>query len=339
MKKKIGFVDLDLEEKTYFKKYLKGHELIFAKDLKKSSLKKLSGVEILVCFVDDAVDKNVIDSLPSLEFIATRSTGYNHIDVKYAGSKKIGVSNVPVYGENTVAEYTFALILAVTRKIHLAIKRTHDEHSFKTDDLLQGFDLAKKTIGVIGYGSIGKHVVRIAKGFEMNILVCTRHPDKKAAKKVGFRNVTLDNLLKHSDIVSLHIPYTKTNHHLMNLKKLSLMKKSAYLINTARGAIVDTHALMKALRKKKIAGAALDVLEKECDVSEECALLKRKKVLSCDYTILRKNSRLMKMDNVLVSPHNAFNSIEATNRILDVTADNITGFVRGKKLNVVVAEN
>jgi len=125
----------------------------------------------------------------------------------------------------------------------------------------------------------------------------------------------------------------------MNLKKLSLMKKSAYLINTARGAIVDTHALMKALRKKKIAGAALDVLEKECDVSEECALLKRKKVLSCDYTILRKNSRLMKMDNVLVSPHNAFNSIEATNRILDVTADNITGFVRGKKLNVVVAEN
>jgi D-lactate dehydrogenase len=334
MKKKIGFVDLDLEEKIYFKKHLGNYELIFVKDLEKWSLKKLSKVEILVCFVDDAVDKIVIDSLPLLKFISTRSTGYNHIDVGYAKCKKIFVSNVPIYGENTVAEYTFALILAVTRKIHLAIKRTHEEHSFKTDDSLQGFDLAKKTIGVIGYGSIGKHVVRIAKGFEMNVLVYTRHPDKNSAKKIGFENVKLDTLLKHSDIVSLHIPYTKSNHHLINLEKLSLMKKSAYLVNTARGAIVDTHALMNTLRKRKIAGAALDVLEKECDVSEECALLKRKK-LDCDYTILRKNSKLMKMDNVLVSPHNAFNSTEALNRILDVTVNNVVSFIRGRKLNVV----
>jgi len=335
MKKKIAFVDLDFEEKEYFRKHLKRHELIFVTDLEKKNLKKLSGIEILVCFVDEKVDPEIIDALPSLQFIATRSTGYNHIDVGYAKHKKISVSNVPVYGENTVAEYTFALILAITRKIHLAIKRTHDEHSFKTDDLLQGFDLAKKTIGVIGYGSIGKHVVRIARGFEMRVLVYTNHPDKRAAKKFGFENVRLDTLLKHSDIVSLHIPYVKENHHLINSSKFSLMKKSAYLVNTSRGGIVDTHALMKALRRKKIAGAALDVLEKECDVSEECALLKRKKVLDCDYTILRKNSRLMKMDNVLVSPHNAFNSIEATNRILDVTVGNIVGFIRGNKKNVV----
>jgi len=335
MKKKIAFVDLDSEEKEYFKKHLKRHELVFVRDLEKRNLKKLSSVEILICFVDEKVDSEIIDSLPSLRFIATRSTGYNHIDVGYAKEKKISVSNVPVYGENTVAEYTFALILAVTRKIHLAIKRTHDEHSFKTDDLLQGFDLAGKTIGVIGYGSIGKHVVRIAKGFEMNVLVYTNHPDKRAAKKFGFENVRLNTLLKHSDIVSLHIPYVKENHHLIDSSKFSLMKKSAYLVNTSRGGIIDTHALMKALRKKKIAGAALDVLEKECDISEECALLKRKKVLDCDYTILRKNSQLMKMDNVLVSPHNAFNSIEATDRILSVTVENIRSFVRGNKKNVV----
>jgi len=261
------------------------------------------------------------------------STGYDHIDLEECRKRKIPVCNVPTYGENTVAEHTFALILALSRKIVECVNRTH-LGSFRLEGL-RGFDLMGKTMGIVGGGNIGKHVIRMAKGFEMNVLVFDLYKDEKLAKKMGFKYAELDSLLKSSDIVTLHVPYNKHTHHLINKEKLDLMKSTAYLINTSRGGIIDQKELIKALKKKKIAGAGLDVLEDECEIVEETQLLKKEFGGHCNLNRIVENHAILKLPNVIVTPHNAFNTNEALMRILQTTIDNLKGFKSGKVINVI----
>jgi D-lactate dehydrogenase len=275
--------------------------------------------DIAGVFMDSPVDAAVIAALPELKFVTTLSTGYDHIDLAAAAARGIPVSSVPAYGENTVAEFAFALILALSRKVIQANARVRDEHKFTTDGLC-GFDLAGKTIGVVGTGRIGKHAVRMAKGFGMKIVAYDVYHDDAFAKEMDFQYLSLEDLLKTSDVITIHAPYLPSTHHLINMSNVGLIKKGAILINTARGAIVETPAFVVALTSGTLAGAGIDVLEEEATMKAGD--------MSAD-------AELIAMPNVIVTPHNAFNTHEAFIRILDTTIDNIVAFATGAPINVV----
>ncbi len=275
--------------------------------------------DVLGVFMDSAVSAEVIAKLPSIRFISTLSTGYDHIDLAAAAARGIPVSSVPAYGENTVAEFAFALILALSRKICEARARVRDEKRFTTDGLC-GFDLAGKTLGVVGTGRIGKHAIRMAKGFGMTVAAYDVYRDDAFAKEMDFRYFELADLLAQSDIVTIHAPYLPSTHHLINAQNIGLMKRGAYLVNTARGAIVETAALRAALQAGALGGAGLDVLEEETEMKAGD---------------MAADGGLAAMPNVVMTPHNAFNTREAFFRILDTTIDNIVAFAEGAPANLV----
>lgn len=331
----IAFFSVEDWERDYLAQRLPRHRLhFFTEKLTAAHAAKLADVSILSTFISDRVTKAVLARLPALRFIATRSTGYDHIDFAATRARGIAVANVPTYGANTVAEHTFALILALSRKIHLSYERT--THGDFSREHLRGFDLKGKTIGIVGIGNIGLHVARIAKGFQMRVLAYDPRKNIRAARRFGFRYVPLSTLIHDADIVTLHVPYAKATRHLIGATAIRRMKKTALLINTARGGIVDTHALVRALDAHTIGGAGLDVLEEEGIIAEERELLRpeqSKKTLR----IALSNYLLLTHKHVVVTPHNAFNSHEALQRILDTTLDNIRAFLRSKPINVVNA--
>jgi len=331
---KIAFFEIEDWEEDYLKEKLKKHELIFfSGTLNEENLNSVRDVDAISVFIYSKVDKKVLNNFEKLKFISTRSTGFDHIDIKEVKKKNILVLNVPNYGKNTVAEHTFALILSLSRKIPESYERTI-RGNFSLDGL-RGFDLKNRTIGIIGLGHIGSHVARIANGFEMKILSYGPHSNDKAIRKLGVKYVSLNNLLKNSDIVTLHCPYNKETHHLIDKKKISLMKEGAYLINTARGGLIDTHALIQALSKGKLGGAGLDVLEEESLIKEEIQLLS-KNFPKENLMNLLENHLLLTFDNVIITPHNAFNSQEALKRILKTTVDNLNcAFGKNKCENIV----
>jgi len=200
---------------------------------------------------------------------------------------------------------------------------------------LRGVDLRGRTLGVIGVGSIGQHVIRMANGFEMNVIAFDVFKNNKLQKKLNFKYVDFNNLLKNSDIITLHCPYNKHTHHLINKNNIKKIKKGALLINTARGALIDTDALVRALDAGILKGAGLDVLEDECYVKEDKQVMSKHFPKKCDMRIILENHILAKKDNVIITPHNAFNSVEALQRILDTTVDNIKGFLRKEVINNV----
>ncbi|MCD6086242.1 hydroxyacid dehydrogenase [bacterium] len=335
MKKiKIAFFETEDWEIDYLKPRLKDFNLLFFKGkLNSRNLKKISNINILSPFIYSKIDKKIINSLKSLKYITTRSTGFDHIDLKACKLRNILVSNVPTYGANTVAEHTFALILTLSRKIYPSLERTK-KGNFSLKNL-RGFDLKGKTLGVVGVGNIGRYVVKIARGFEMNVLAYDIKKDQKFAKKIGFKYVSLNSLFKNSDIITFHIPYNKSTHHLVNSKTLKQFKKGCYLINTARGGICETTALLEGLKKGIFAGLALDVLEEECFIKEERELLSSCFWKSCDLKTILANHILINQPNVIITPHNAFNSQEALTRILETTIENIKNFSQGKPINLV----
>lgn len=335
MKKlKIAFFEIEPWEEDYLKSRLGEFKLLFfKKKLTLRNLKEIPDINVLSPFVYSSVSEKVIEALGSLKYIATRSTGFDHIDLKECKRRKILVSNVPSYGANTVAEHTFGLILSLSRKLYPSLERTKKgDFSLKG---LRGFDLKGKTLGVVGTGNIGREAIRIAKGFEMKVLAYDIKEDKKFARKAGFKYAPLKNLLKNSDIITLHVPYNKKTHHLINLKTLKFFKKGSYLINTSRGGVCETSALLKGLKSGIFKGLGLDVLEEECSIKEERELLTPDFKETCDLKIILGNHILIRQSNVIITPHNAFNSKEALSRILETTIKNIKSFAKGKPINLV----
>lgn len=337
---KVAFFGLEEWEKQYYQTRGTFAQLaiepIFVDDIvnaDKLPPPEVKEAEIISVFVDSQINVAVLEYLPRLKYIITRSTGYDHIDLPACEAKGIKVSTVPGYGEITVAEYAFALILSLSRKTYEAFDRIREIGVYSPEGL-KGFDLYGKTIGIVGTGRIGKHAIGIAKGFGMEVLAYDIYPDEAAATQLGFEYVPLDDLLKSSDIVSLHVPYVPANHHLINGEKLSLMKSSAYLINTARGPLVDTQALVKALKEGQIAGAGLDVLEEEGVVKDEFGYL-MKEGSEADLKAVIANHILFDLPNVIITPHNAFNTQEALERILATTAEEIGEYLKGAPINTV----
>lgn len=331
---KIAFFEVEGSELFYFNENLKGHELQFySSTLSDSDLKSLTTVEVLSPFIYSQLTKERLQNMPCLKLIITRSTGYDHIDMKYCKRAGITVCNVPKYGGTAVAEHTVGLMLSLARHIPLAVeKTTHDDFSL---DKLQGFELTGKTLGVVGVGMIGQSVVRIAKALGMQVLAYERNPDKKRAEELGFTPVDFKELLKRSDIVSIHVPYTKETHHLFDKGAFKRMKPTAYLINTARGPIVDTEDLVKALDEGWIAGCALDVLEGETDLHEASQPLKQEHFFSHDWRSIRRNHALLKRENVIITPHMAFYTKEALATIHEATVKAIFAFQSGQPINTI----
>jgi len=329
----IVFFEIENWEKEYLSQRMKNHQLIFFdKPLTIDNVNQAQDAEIISIFIYSKIDKAILEKLPNLKLITTRSTGFDHIDIEECRKRNIIVCNVPFYGENTVAEHTFALILSISRNIHKSyLRTTREDYSIEG---LKGFDLKGKTIGVIGTGHIGQHVIRIAKGFEMNVLAFDVKPNIELANKIGFQYVSFNDLLKKSDIITLHVPYNKNTHHLINKENISLIKPGAVLINTARGGVVDTEALLEALDKKILSGVGLDVLEGEELIKEEKQLIydpQKIEVLSQ----LVKDHILLSRDNVVFTPHIAFYSQEALERILDTDIENMKNFIAGKPQNII----
>lgn len=289
-------------------------------------------VAVLSTFVHSRVDQQQLDRLEHLRFIAARSTGYDHIDVEACSHRGILVANVPVYGENTVAEHTFALLLALTRKIHLANERTV-RGDFSLEGL-QGSELNGKTFGCLGTGHIGRKALAISRGFGMRALAYDLRPDKDAARRGGYEYVDLPTLLAESDVVSVHLPYNRATHHLIDRPAFARMRPGAILINTARGSIIDSGAMLDALRSGRLGAAGLDVLEGESEIDEEAELLSSQYDVEALRTFV-KNHALLRMPNVIVTPHTAFNSREALQRIVATTLQNIQAFLAGTPQNIV----
>lgn len=331
---KITFFEVKPNEKRYLQKKLSLNSIkFFNNTIDKVDVNEFIDSEVISVFIYSKVTKEIMDKLSNLKAILTRSTGYDHIDLNAAKEKGIKVYNVPSYGENTVAEHTFALILSLSRNIHKSYVRTL-KNDFSIEGLI-GFDLRGKTIGIIGGGKIGMHVAKIAKGFGMNVLVYDSHGNKFLEEVIGFKYVSLSQLLRESHIVSLHVPYNQSTHHLINRETISMMKKGAILINTSRGGVVDTDALLEALETKKLGGAGLDVIEGEELIKEEHQLLHNNSNPEKLRAIYRDH-KIFQLENVVFTPHNAFNSREALMRILDTTVENLTNYLDNKDFNRVV---
>jgi len=310
---KILFAEADELVERIARERLTGHELLFEKESFGEPLaSKYSGIEILSVFIGSRVTRKIIDSVPGLKMIATRSTGFDHIDIEHAKKKGIIVSNVPKYGAWPVAEHVFALLLAGLRKIIGA-----SESAKVGRWRVAGFGgklIHGKTFGVLGTGDIGLNVCRIAKGFGANVIAYDIVRREKEAKEIGLRYVSLDDLLMNSDIISINLPLTDETHHIIDKRAIGKMKDGVIIINTGRGQVINQNDLVKALKAKKIFFAGLDVLEEEPP---------------------EKNEEILHLENAIITPHIAWDTDESRAFIAEKTIENISGFIQGSPGNVI----
>jgi len=321
-------------ENKYISDKLQGHSISFAESLENIASDILNSAEVVSVFVNNPIRKADLDKMPNLRLITTRSTGFDHIDVVAAREKNIEVVYVPSYGEATVAEFAFALLLSLSRKIPEAHEQVTKTGSFNQSNL-RGFDLKGKTIGVIGTGRIGVRVIKMAKGFDMNVLAYDPFPKKGLDSELGFEYVGFEELLNKSDIISIHSSLSDSTRHMINEESIKHIKKGAVLINTARGGLIETSALVNALKEEIISAAGIDVLEEEGDMIDEEKLLTNPHPNMEELKNVLANHYLINHPRVIITPHIAFNTDEAVKRILDTTIENISSFASGKVKNPV----
>ncbi len=272
---------------------------------------RLKKTEIAILGRSD-VTSEVIIKLPHLKMISLWATGYNYVDIQTAKEKGIIVTNVPSYATEAVAEHVFSLLLSFVRKISLADKHVKTGH-FNWKEF-RGVELAGKTMGIIGLGSIGSRVARISNCFGLNVIAFTTHPTDEKAKQIGVEFSSFDEVLSKSDFLTIHIPLSSETENLLGFPEFSKMKNDAIIINTSRGQIINETALIDALKSGKIAGACLDVLANDPP---------------------EKKNPLLNFENVLLTPHSAFHTTEALRRCTDICIDNVEGFIGDKPKNVV----
>lgn len=297
-------------------RYYKGH-------LNKNNLILTQGADVVCIFVNDTADKDIIDAMVEngVKLLALRNAGFNNVDLK-AAEGKLKVVRVPAYSPYAVAEYAVALMLTLNRKIHRAYWRTRDGN-FSLHGLM-GFDMHGKTVGIIGIGKIAKILIRILKGFGMNILANDLYPDYKFAQEMDITYTSLDELYHNADIISLHCPLTDETKYIINADSISKMKDDVMLINTGRGMLIHTNDLIEGLKNKKIGSAGLDVYEEESEYFYED---KSDKIIDDDVL-----ARLLSFNNVVVTSHQAFFTHEAMQNIAETTLQNIQDFINNKKL-------
>jgi len=310
-----------------------GHALTFLEPrLTRETASLAAGHEAVCSFVNDRLDEAALTTLRNtgIRLIALRSAGYNHVDLAAAGRLGLPVVRVPEYSPYAVAEHAVGLVLALNRKVHRAYARVR-EWNFSLDGLV-GFDLHAKSVGIVGTGRIGRVAARIFHGFGCRVLAFDLRPDPALVSELGVRYVELPELYAESDVISLHIPLTPATHHLIDAGALMAMKPGAMLVNTGRGALIDSRALIAALKSGRLGAAGLDVYEEEEGVFFEDL---SNRVLQDDVL-----ARLLTFPNVLITSHQGFLTREALANIAAVTLGNVSAFERGEPLdNEVRAED
>lgn len=326
MKPRIAFFDTKPYDKESFDKLNQeyGFEIqYFRFHLTLENIILAKGFDAVVIFVNDIINSGIINKLVEfkVKLIALRCAGFNNVDLKTA-MDKIKVVRVPAYSPNAIAEHTITLMLALNRKIHRAYFRTRDSN-FSLDGLL-GFDMYHKTAGIIGTGRIGKALIKILHGFDMNVLAFDKYQDTDYAKELDFKYVKLDELFRNSDIISLNCPLTKETEFLINKDNIKKMKDGVMIINTGRGKLIKTYDLIQALKSGKISAAGLDVYEEESEYFFEDL---SNRILTDDIL-----ARLLSFNNVIITSHQGFFTKEAMYNIAKTTMDNIKNFADGEKL-------
>ena len=306
----IASLDKVNEKYNYDIRYYKGH-------LNPNNVVLTQDTDVVCIFVNDTADAAVIDAMVDngVKLLALRCAGFNNVDLK-AAKGKLPVVRVPAYSPYAVAEYSLALMMSLNRKIHRAYWRTRDGN-FSLNGLM-GFDMHGKTIGIIGTGKIAKILIRLLKGFGMRILAYDLYPDMKFAGEEGISYVSLDELYRESDIISLHCPLTDQTKYMIDKDSIDKMKEGVMIINTGRGQLINTNDLIEGLKEKKIAAAGLDVYEEEGEYFYED---KSDKIIDDDVL-----ARLLSFNNVIVTSHQAFFTKEALHNIAETTLQNIEDF-------------
>lgn len=331
---KIVVFELEQWERRIFEDLQKEYEVILSdQKLTQEVPQELRQADVISTFIYSDLSSSSLRQFSGLKLIATRSTGVDHLDMDYCREHGITVSNVPVYADETVAEHVFALLLAISHNVVKGVQRTRSG-SFSSDDL-EGFDLSGKTFGIIGTGAIGRHAASIARGFNMNVIAFDPRPDNAAASRLGYRYVNMDELLSSSDVITLHVPGTEKTRNLISRNEFAKMKPGVVLINTSRGSVVDTEALLQTILDRRIAAVGLDVLPEEPTIHEETELLRSIFAERHNLETLFAGHMLTHQSNVLVTPHTAFNTREAKERLLNTSVENIRAFARGSSRNVV----
>jgi len=331
---KVVAFDLEPWEKGCLEELEQEHEVVATEQpLDETNVEDYKDADIISTFIYSDLGRSNLEAFEKLGLIATRSTGFDHIDLEYCRERDIKVANVPDYGKNTVAEHVFGLLLTISHRLYESIDRT------RTGDFspqgLRGFDLRGRTLGVIGTGDIGKEAIRIAKGFGMEVIAFDVAEDQDAARDLGFEYVDMETLLKNADVITLHVPGNEKTKHMLSEKEFGQMKEGVVLINTTRGQVVDPPALAGALAAGKLKAAGLDVLAEEPTVIDDLEVLRAVYQEQHDLRELMVDHALMRLRNVYITPHNAYNTCEAIQRILDTTVDNVRSFARGEPKNVV----
>lgn len=331
--KKIAFFECDQQRKEFFQRRLAGFELLFfSENLSEQHLPELKDCQIIAVVNYSPITREIVDQLPETKLIAVGCTGYNNVDVKACEEKGILVSNTPGYSDDAVAEHTLTLMLMLLRHAHIAHLRAKD-NNFSWNGII-GNNLKGKTLGIIGTGKIGLKVIELAKGFGVEIVACSRNPKPDKAAELGFRYAPLPEVLAGSDIVSLHLTANKDTYHFINHEKLNMFKKGSLLINTSRGEVLDSKALIGALDNGILKGAALDVLEEEKVCQENC-------LLQSDITLekLEKyalNQHLLHRPDVLITPHIGWYTEEAIQDMFNIHLNNMLSFMKGAPDNLVI---
>ena len=325
---KLVFFDLDEHEQDVVRDAFaseSGYEVDLHSDaLTRQNVSLARDADGIAVFVTSHVTREVLDRLPNLKVIAAMSTGFDHIDVDTCRERKIAVCNVPLYGDTTVAEFAFGLILALARKFRPTFARTARGDFSRTG--LQGMDLAGKTLGLIGTGRIGSHLARLAHAAGMNVVAYDPHPNLALTKDYGVRYLDLDDLLREAYQPSP----TKATHHLINADGLRLVRDTALLVNTSRGGVVDTQTAALA---KAASGVALDTFEGSRSGSRRFSGAGEPSAAELKDAL--ESFAILQSDRAILSPHNAFNTREALGRILATSIENIQAFFAGNPQNIV----
>lgn len=277
---------------------------------KEEIIEKGKGKDAILTQLSDVIDEEVLDSLQGIKVIANYAVGFNNIDIDAATKRNIQITNTPDVLTDTTAEMAWALLFSVARRVVEGDKYVrNNKWKMFSANLLLGQDINGKTLGIIGAGRIGKAFAKKSIGFDMKILYYNRNRDEDFERELNAQWVDRDTLLKESDFISLHVPLTKETHHIIGEREINLMKKTAILINTARGPVIDEKALTKALKKKRIWGAGLDVFENEPSIEKE----------------------LLELDNVVLTPHIGSGSRETREKMATLAAKNIIAVLKGEK--------
>jgi D-lactate dehydrogenase len=315
--KKIAFFDMKPYDLEWFDKLNTEYEIdYYSEKLTYLTARLAKGYDGVIAFVNDTLNSKTINQLYEfgVKVIALRCSGYNNVNMK-AAHDKITIMRVPVYSPYAVAEHSMALFLSLNRKIHKAYNRTRD-CNFSLNGLT-GFDLNGKTVGVIGTGKIGQIFIKICKGFGMNVIAY----DPYKIDNPDFTYVDLDTLYKESDVISLHCPLIKSTEYMLNAEAFSMMKDGVYIINTSRGGLIESEALLNALKTQKVAGAGLDVYEEETELFFEDF---SSEIIDDDIL-----ARLVSLPNVIITSHQAFLTDEALKNIAEITLKNLDDFFNG----------